>query len=231
MTNVAGTRDDFNEWKEDATTVELTLPLPSGTSKKELSIVMTEKKITVCHARTERRLLHIEPLAGFIVPEESTWYLQHNNLKMDLSKGGVRNPTLDDPTKWGKSLTVATGWCECYLTPAEIIQSRWSRERDEMASDKVHHERVKASEEERREKEAREAEKREAVKKEEAESKAKMAKWHAEFQRIEEKRSQRMRRYKAAGAAGVVAVAALAIGMKQHEILDRWGPAIANRSD
>ena len=65
----------FRDWKEDAETAEIFLPLPPDTAKKDLICVITADKLHVRHAPSRTTLLRAEPLAGPVVSEESTWYM------------------------------------------------------------------------------------------------------------------------------------------------------------
>ena len=76
----------FRDWKEDDEVSEIFLPLPAGTSKKELVCIITPDKLNIRHVRLGQTLLHVDPLAGPVNPEESTWYLQGELLVIVLAK-------------------------------------------------------------------------------------------------------------------------------------------------
>ena len=66
----------FREWKEDDEVAEITLPLPPGTTKRELVCVITADGLHMRHVRRTKPLLRVQPLAGPVIPEESTWYCE-----------------------------------------------------------------------------------------------------------------------------------------------------------
>ena len=49
--------------------IELSLPLPKGTVKKDVVVVLTAESIKVRHTKLGKTLLHINPLSGVAVPE------------------------------------------------------------------------------------------------------------------------------------------------------------------
>ena len=141
----------FRDWDENDEAVEIFLPLPPGTVKKELVCVIAADSLTVRHTRLQQTLLLASPLAGPVMSDESTWYLQGEQLIISLAKQW-RGQTKSDQY-WGGSLAAPAGKYECYMTPAEVLGARVARERREKELDDAHHARVKASEKEARERE------------------------------------------------------------------------------
>ena len=76
----------FREWKEDFDTVEIFLPLPPATTKSELVCVITPNSLHIRHTRLQATLLVAQPLAGPVIPEDSTWYLEGGVLNLVLAK-------------------------------------------------------------------------------------------------------------------------------------------------
>lgn len=76
----------FHDWNEDVETAEIFLPLPEGTKKKELVCSIHADKLIILHKPLGKTLLRAEPLAGLVVPAESTWYLQDEVLMIVLAK-------------------------------------------------------------------------------------------------------------------------------------------------
>ena len=74
----------FQEWTEDEETVDITLPLPPGTTKKDIQCKITADTLVVTSG--EKLLLRAIPLGGPVDPMESTWTLQGDMLNLQLSK-------------------------------------------------------------------------------------------------------------------------------------------------
>lgn len=134
----------FTDWKEDDEVAELFLPLPEGTVKKDLMVVIAADKLLVRTVKSALTLLRAEPLAGGVFVDESTWYLQGDLLLIVLAKQQVGATKSDQ--YWGASLAAKDGTVECYMKPSEVKAHRAAREKAASASDAEHHARVKASE-------------------------------------------------------------------------------------
>jgi hypothetical protein len=147
----------FQDWTEDQDTAELFLPLPRETLKKELVCTITADKLHVWHSRLKQTLLKVEPLAGLIHSEESTWYLQGGSLLViTLTKQRIGATNSDQ--YWGASLAKKDGGLlECYKSPADVEHAREARERKQKRLDEEHHARVKASEQALKDQEQEEA--------------------------------------------------------------------------
>jgi hypothetical protein len=83
----------FRDWKEDAETAEIFLPLPPDTVKKDLVCIITADRLHIRHVRTQQTLLRAEPLAGPIVSEDSTWYLAEEDKLLNIVLAKVRKGT------------------------------------------------------------------------------------------------------------------------------------------
>ena len=59
----------FREWTEDHEQAEIALPLPPGTTKKDLVCVIGERSLIVKDVNQGITLLNADPLAGLAVPE------------------------------------------------------------------------------------------------------------------------------------------------------------------
>ena len=57
-------RGAFRDWKEDDEIVEIFLPLPAHSIKKELTCTITATSLHVRHERLGQTLLKADPLAG-----------------------------------------------------------------------------------------------------------------------------------------------------------------------
>ena len=118
----------FREWKEDFETVEIFLPLPPATCKRELVCVITPDSLNIRHTR-QASLLVAQPLAGPVIPEESTWWLEGGVLNLVLAKQW-RGETKSDQY-WGAQLAAKGGTYECYMPPAQVRAAKQAREREE----------------------------------------------------------------------------------------------------
>ena len=158
----------FQDWKEDDEITEIFLPLPPNTNKKELACVIAADKLHIRHTRVQKTLLRAEPLAGPVIPEDSTWYIQGDMLMIVLGKVRGRVPlqcgsamrivphssytllqqwrgeTKSDQY-WGASLAAKGGAYECHMTVEEVSAARAARERKEKESEEERRTRVKAS--------------------------------------------------------------------------------------
>lgn len=142
----------FRDWTEDDEQVEIMLPLPQGTVKKELVVIIEAEMLNVRHTRLQKTLLRASPLAGPVVSEESTWYLQGDAMLIISLAKQWRGETKSDQY-WGGSLAAEAGECECYLTLREARLAREAREANERELEDQRQERIKASEKAAREKE------------------------------------------------------------------------------
>mmetsp|Transcript_32805 Transcript_32805/g.65298 ORF Transcript_32805/g.65298 Transcript_32805/m.65298 type:complete len:255 (-) Transcript_32805:183-947(-) len=134
----------FRDWKEDDEVADVTLPLPTGTVKKaDIVCIITAESLHVRHVGQQKTLLRAEPLAGPVIAEESTWYLQGEVLMISLAKQWRKETKSDQ--YWGASLAAKGGCFECYLTPAEVKRAREEREREEKKSEEERLARVRAS--------------------------------------------------------------------------------------
>jgi hypothetical protein len=118
----------FRELATESTEyLELALPLPKGTVKKEIQVHILEKRLTVRHDRFSKPILHARPLAHAIDADESMWYFEGNVLIVDLAKlarGGVT--TASD---WGDRLEADGACVTCYLSASEVLQA-WEGHRE-----------------------------------------------------------------------------------------------------
>lgn len=144
----------FRDWEENDEAVEIFLPLPPATVKKELVCVIMADSLTVRHTRLQQTLLLASPLAGPVMSDESTWYVQGEQLIISLAKQW-RGQTKSDQY-WGGSLAAPGGKYECYMTLRELREVREARQAKERELEKQRHERIKASERAAREKEMEE---------------------------------------------------------------------------
>ena len=170
----------FRDWKEDDEACEIFLPVPAGTLKADLVVVITSETIHVRHVKLQKTLLRADPLAGPIQAEESTWYLQEDLLTIVLAKqwrGNTKSDQywgdsmvpkpasakpaapkpkdflgLDEPSGITTSKPVAF---ECYMTVGQVARARKEREQKEAEQERERHARVKASQ--RKERAARES--------------------------------------------------------------------------
>ncbi|KAL3896037.1 MAG: hypothetical protein SGPRY_013364, partial [Prymnesium sp.] len=133
----------FHDWNEDVETAEIFLPLPEGTKKKELVCSIHADKLIILHKPLGKTLLRAEPLAGLVVPAESTWYLQDEVLMIVLAKQWRGQHNSDQ--YWGGSLAAKGGAYECYLTVAEVAAMRRKREYKEAQLEAERRERPKRS--------------------------------------------------------------------------------------
>ena len=170
----------FRDWKEDDELCEIFLPVPAGTLKADLVVVVTSETIRVRHVKLQKTLLCADPLAGPVQADESTWYLQEELLTIVLAKqwrGSTKSDQywgdsmvpklasaanaapkqkdylgLDEPTSVTTAKPVTF---ECYMTVAQVARARKEREQKEAEQEKERHARVKASQ--RKERAARES--------------------------------------------------------------------------
>ena len=160
----------FRDWKEDDELCEIFLPVPAGTLKADLVVVVTSETIRVRHVKLQKTLLCADPLAGPVQADESTWYLQEELLTIVLAKqwrGSTKSDQywgdsmvpklasaanaapkqkdylgLDEPTSVTTAKPVTF---ECYMTVAQVARARKEREQKEAEQEKERHARVKAS--------------------------------------------------------------------------------------
>ena len=133
----------FTDWKEDDQVAEIFLPLPEGTVKKDLLVVIAADKLVVRLMRSQQTLLRADPLAGGVDVDESTWYLQDDLLLLVLAKQQVGASKSDQ--YWGASLAATGGAYECYMSPSEVKAHRTAREKAEADSEAERLARVAAS--------------------------------------------------------------------------------------
>jgi len=76
------------KWMDAEDNVELTLPLPAGTSKKDVAVKFSSKNVCVSLRSTSTVLLDIA-LYDNVVPDESTWTLSKGELELTLCKRSV----------------------------------------------------------------------------------------------------------------------------------------------
>ena len=131
----------FREWKEDFETVDIFLPLPPATTKSELVCVITPDSLHIRHTRLQASLLVAHPLAGPVIPEDSTWYLEGGVLNLVLAKQW-RGETKSDQY-WGAQLAAKGGTHECYMPPPEVRAAKQAREREEAELTQERHARIK----------------------------------------------------------------------------------------
>lgn len=142
----------FRDWTEDDEMVEIMLPLPPDTVKKELVCVIEPEMLSIRHTRLQKTLLCASPLAGPVVSEESTWYLQGNAMLVVSLAKQWRGETKSDQY-WGGSLAAEAGMCECYMTLREVREASEAREAKERELEEQRQERIKESERAARKKE------------------------------------------------------------------------------
>lgn len=180
-------RGAFRDWKEDDEIVEIFLPLPAHSIKKELTCTITATSLHVRHERLGQTLLKADPLAGLVNEEESTWYLQGTSLLIIvLAKQQVGANKSEQ--YWGALLAADSGAFECYKSWEDVEHARAARERLEARAEEQRKARVSASEKALREKEEEEErEKEKALRRRRAREEAD-AKRDAEYEQAEEKR-------------------------------------------
>ena len=139
----------FQDWTEDHEVVDITLPIPAGTTKKQLVCKITSDSLHVRHLGSDTTLLRAEPLGGPIDAEESTWYLQGDLLCLQLAKQW-RGANKSDQY-WGSTLAAKGGTFECHMKPSEVMKLTKERQRKEEEKEKERRERIRASEKELRE--------------------------------------------------------------------------------
>jgi len=148
----------FRDWTEDEQQVDLQLPLPPDTQKKDIAVVITKTSLVVRHVRTQQVLLRAEPLSGPLVVEDSMWYLQGELLVIVLAKQW-RGATNADQY-WGAHFVKTydengmrlkdanAGTFECYMTRAQLAAAKEARENQQAEEEKERLARVQASREE-----------------------------------------------------------------------------------
>lgn len=144
----------FWDWKEDDAQVELWVPIPPDTIKKDVVCVISADHLVVKHTKLGKTLLHCEPLSGPVNAEESTWYLQGEVLCIVLAKQW-RGETKSDQY-WGALLVPKGGTFTCYMAAHDVKSHRIAREKREKLEEEERLARFKASRQ--REKQQREAE-------------------------------------------------------------------------
>lgn len=132
----------FQEWTEDEETVDITLPLPPGTTKKDVQCKITADTLVVTSG--EKLLLRAIPLGGPVDPMESTWTLQGDMLNLQLSKQW-RGKTRSDQI-WGHYLSKEGGDFACYMSPDMVKELKAEKARKEKEIEAERRERVRASE-------------------------------------------------------------------------------------
>lgn len=135
----------FREWTEDHEQAEITLPLPPGTTKKELVCVINAESLLVRHVKSGKTLLKAEPLAGLAIPEESTWYVDGSTDRLVIVIAKAKQGANKTEQHWGCSLIAKEGLLECYMTPSEVKSERDAREAKEKQAEDDRVARVKAS--------------------------------------------------------------------------------------
>jgi len=157
----------FQDWSEDDAQAELWLPLPPGTVKKDLIVVITAEKIHIKHICDDQMLLHAEPLRGPVVAEESTWYLAKDDVLNIVLAKQWRGETKSDQY-WGAELG---GHVWCYMSSGDVYRNRKAREKREKEEETKRLARVKTQRDalvqreraEREEEKASEAQRRKAM--------------------------------------------------------------------
>lgn len=109
----------FTNWTEDEEAAELRLPLPEGTGKHDLKVVITPTSLSVTLRSDSKPLLVVNPLAARVVSDETTWFLEEGFCVITLAKmQGVGSS--DAAQIWGASLGSPGATFQCYLTPAQV---------------------------------------------------------------------------------------------------------------
>lgn len=132
----------FQEWTEDDEVVDIMLPVPPGTTKKELQCKITADSLVV--SRGEKILLRAIPLAGPVDPAECTWVLQGDMLNLQLSKMWRGKKQSDQ--NWGHYLSKERGDFACYMNPQQVTELKKEKERKEKELEAARRERIRASE-------------------------------------------------------------------------------------
>jgi len=104
----------FQSWKDDGDEVEITLPIPEGTQKKELHVTLGAKQGRLCVIRRvpsaeEQTLLLVEPLYDEVHGGDDrwSWYLDKSSLVIALEKKFAAN-------RWGNTLCKQGGTLEVW---------------------------------------------------------------------------------------------------------------------
>ena len=164
----------FRSWREDESTVEIYLPM-GQLSKKEVSLVVegsasiavTNKalrraqKLTVKNKTTDETLLFVDPLAGLVDNDATTWTLDAKgglNVSLAKVKPAAGTPAAQGaPTAWGETLCANGGVQQCYKTVEDVALAIEQRTAHEREREKERRERVEASHRKLREKTEAEA--------------------------------------------------------------------------
>jgi hypothetical protein len=193
----------FRDWTEDHEQAEIRLPLPPGTVKKDIVLVLTAEKLDVRHVKLKKTLLLADPLAGIAVPEESTWYVDADAdvLVVVIAKAEIGANKSEQ--YWGATLATKTGTLECYLSLAQLKSAKEAceakekqQEADRLARAKSSQRALRAAEEAEKEKEEKEARK-------EARREARRARAREDDEAAEAAARQRAARREARESAGL----------------------------
>jgi hypothetical protein len=117
----------FTNWTDNREQAELSLPLPHGTSRRDLIVLISSSSLSVRH-RHVGLLLEATPLANLVVADESTWYMDGPMLVVVLVKQDYGSSPAAQ--YWGGSLTAPGGILECHLSPRDVTAFVQRRERE-----------------------------------------------------------------------------------------------------
>jgi len=97
----------FKNWKDDRDEIELRLPLPAGTTKKDLTVSLKAKSLAVTRKDEPKTLLLVDPLFGSVRADEVVWYIdkgQPSHLVLTVEKAIA--------DAWGSSFCAEGGTLE-----------------------------------------------------------------------------------------------------------------------
>lgn len=117
----------FTNWTDNREQVELSLPLPLGTTRRDLIVLISPNSLSIRH-RHVGLLLEATPLARLVVADESTWYIDGPMLTVVLAKQDYGGSAAEQ--YWGGLLTAPGGILECHLSPRDLAAFVQRRERE-----------------------------------------------------------------------------------------------------
>ncbi|KAG8464277.1 hypothetical protein KFE25_003340 [Diacronema lutheri] len=117
----------FTNWTDNREQVELSLPLPHGTTRRDVIVLIGPHSLSVRH-RHVGLLLEATPLAQLVIADESTWYIDGPMLVVVLAKQDYGGSPAGQ--YWGASLTAPGGILECHLSPRDLATFLQRRERE-----------------------------------------------------------------------------------------------------
>ena len=100
-------------WKEsDGIEVEIMLPVPTGTGKKDIQVQASPLTLKVMAG--EQVLLHVDPLYDQMLADQLVWCLEKD--KEDAIHCQITLAKAHLGTRWGKTLSKEGGTFECWVT-------------------------------------------------------------------------------------------------------------------